>query len=69
MALLDRHLANAGAFVAGDTFSLADVVIGVSAHRWRSTPIERIDLPAVAAYMERLAQVPGFAENCSVATP
>jgi len=69
MTLLDGHLARTGAFVAGDTFSLADVVIGVSVHRWRATPIDRVDLPAVAAYMERLAQVPGYAENCGKETP
>ncbi|WBS02946.1 glutathione S-transferase family protein [Pseudoduganella sp. SL102] len=69
MTLLDRHLARTGAFVAGDTVSLADVVIGVSVHRWRATPIERAELPAVAAYMARLSAVPGFAENCGDATP
>lgn len=69
MTLLDRQLAQTGAFVAGNAFSLADVVIGVSVHRWRATPIDRADLPAVAAYIERLSAMPGFAENCSDATP
>jgi glutathione S-transferase len=69
MTLLDRHLAHTGAFVAGDALSVADVVIGVSVHRWRATPIDRVELPAVAAYMERLSQVPGYAENCGNETP
>jgi glutathione S-transferase len=69
MTLLEGHLERSGSYVAGDTFSLADVVIGVSVHRWRATPIERVELPAVAAYMERLSQVPGYAENCGPATP
>ncbi len=69
MALLDRHLAQTGAYVAGDAFSVADVVIGVSVHRWRATPIAHADLPAVAAYMERLSQTPGYAEYCGDATP
>jgi len=69
MALLDRHLAQTGAFVAGDTFSVADVVIGVAVHRWRATPIEHVELPAVAAYMARLSQRPGYAEYCGQETP
>jgi glutathione S-transferase len=69
MALLDVQLARTGAFVAGDALSLADVVLGVSAHRWRATPIEHADLPAVAAYLERLAAVPGFREYCGPETP
>ena len=69
MALLDAQLARTGAFVAGETFSLADVVLGVSAHRWRSTPIDHADLPAVQAWLERLAQQPGFGDYCGDATP
>ncbi|GGX73957.1 glutathione S-transferase [Massilia dura] len=69
MALLDRHLAQTGAYVAGDAFSVADVVIGVSVHRWRATPIAHADLPAVAAYMERLSRMPGYAEYCGDDTP
>jgi glutathione S-transferase len=48
--------------VAGTKFSLADVLIGLSVHRWRQTPMERPDYPAVAAYCKRLEQRPGFAE-------
>jgi glutathione S-transferase len=69
MTLLDRHLADTGAFVAGDAFSVADVVIGVSVHRWRATPIEHVELPAVAAYMARLSQRPGYADYCGNDTP
>ena len=54
MGLIERHLATSGDYVAGGTFSLADVVLGLSAHRWRKTPMERPDYPAVAAWMARL---------------
>jgi glutathione S-transferase len=60
MAMLDDQLARTGAFVAGSTFTLADVVLGLSTNRWYMTPIERPDLPAVAAYFERLSQRPGY---------
>lgn len=60
MSLLNDRLTATGAYVAGAAFSLADVVIGLSAHRWRSTPIEHAPLPAVADWMERLARRPAF---------
>ena len=69
MALLDAQLARTGAFVTGDAFSLADVVLGVSVHRWRNTPIERAELPAVTEYLQRLSHQPGFADYCGAATP
>lgn len=62
MAILDAQLARTGAFVTGDDFTLADVVLGLSAQRWRATPIAHAELPAVAAYMQRLAARPGFVE-------
>lgn len=63
MALLDAQLARTGAFVAGDRFTLADVVLGVSAHRWRCTPqppAQPPALPAVQAWLQRLATRPAF---------
>ncbi len=54
MALLDAQLARTGAHVTGAGFTLADVVLGLSTHRWFALPIERPTLPAVAAYYERL---------------
>ena len=64
MGLLERQLAASGDYVAGAAFSLADVVLGVSAHRWRKTPMDaRPDYPAIAAWMARLAARPG-ARGC-----
>ncbi len=55
MAILDQRLADTGAYAAGDSFTLADILLGLSANRWRRTPLaERPDLPAVAAYLARL---------------
>lgn len=54
MAILDRQLERAGAFVCGDEFSLADVVLGLSVNRWHMTPFVHPELPAVAAYYDRL---------------
>lgn len=60
MGILERQLQSSGAFVAGAEFSLADVVLGLSANRWLMTPIERPEYPAVAAWIERLMARPGF---------
>lgn len=60
MGTLNETLAAGGPFLVGSTFTLADVVVGLSTHRWYATPIERPVLPAVAAYYERLSERPGF---------
>jgi glutathione S-transferase len=60
--MLDAQLAKTGAYVCGDTFTLADVVLGLSAQRWQNAPIARVELPAVAAWLQRLSHRPGFAE-------
>jgi glutathione S-transferase len=60
MGLLESKLAASGPFVLGAAFTLADVVLGLSTHRWYSTPMVRPEWPAVAAYYKRLSQRPGF---------
>jgi glutathione S-transferase len=60
MGTLNETLAAGGPFLVGSTFTLADVVVGLSTHRWYATPIERPVLPAVASYYERLSERPGF---------
>jgi glutathione S-transferase len=60
MTLLDGQLRQTGAFATGARFTLADIVLGLSTHRWFMTPMERPALPAVAAYYERLSQRPAF---------
>jgi len=60
MALLEDQLNKTDAYAAGEAFSLADVCLGLSTHRWMATPIERADLPAVVAYYERLRERAAF---------
>jgi glutathione S-transferase len=60
MGLLDRQLDKTGGYVAGAELTLADIVLGLSTHRWLATPIERPALPAVEAYYARLVARPGF---------
>jgi glutathione S-transferase len=60
LAILDAQLDLTGAFAVGPKFSLADVVLGLSVHRWMAAPIDKPALPAVAVYYERLSERPGF---------
>ncbi len=60
MAILEDQLSAAGDYITGPTFTLADIVLGLSTHRWFMTPMERPDLPAVARYYERLSERPAF---------
>ena len=56
MTLLAHRLAVTGAYVAGPTFTLADVVLGLAAYRWTMTPIERPALPPIHTWLARLAR-------------
>jgi glutathione S-transferase len=60
MRILDAQLAVTGAYVNGAVFTLADIVLGLSAHRWMAAPIDRPHLPAVAAYYALLSGREGF---------
>lgn len=69
MEILEKTLSIGGPFVAGNDFTLADVVIGLSINRWLHTPIERPALPAVATYFERLRERPSFRRGAYDAVP
>ena len=56
-----------GPHVAGEAFTLADICLGVFAHRWHYFPIERPSLPRVRAWYEQIAQRPAF--QAHVAAP
>ena len=60
MATLDAQLARGGPYLLGGVFTLADVVLGLSTHRWMMTPMERPQLPAVQSYYAQLSQRPAF---------
>ena len=60
MQILDAALAKTMQYITGAEFTLADIVLGLSVNRWLMTPIERPELPAVAAYYQKLSQRPGF---------
>ncbi|BCW88609.1 Glutathione S-transferase GstB [Alphaproteobacteria bacterium SO-S41] len=58
MQLLDDRLAATGAYAGGAEFTLADITLGLSVHRWFGTPMERPALPHIDAYYARLQSRP-----------
>lgn len=69
MRILEAHLAASGGYVANGRFSVADIAIGVSTHRWMMTPIERVSLPAVEAHYAAMKARPAAAPYLGEATP
>jgi len=65
LQILDAALAQTGAYICGDDFTLADIVLGLSLNRWLQTPLsDRLELPHLAAYQQRLAQRPAAQQFC-----
>jgi glutathione S-transferase len=69
VGILEAQLAATGAYVAGEGFTLADIVIGLSLNRWSMTPMARPDYPQVAAYLARLDARPGYRAWCANGVP
>ncbi len=63
-SILDRRLASRP-FVAGDSFSLADIVFGVHVHRWFGLAITRPDTPNLLAWYRRLLERPAYQAHCA----
>jgi glutathione S-transferase len=51
------------AYVAGNDFTMGDIVIGVNVYRWNALDVKRPSLPRVEAYYERLKQRPPFQKH------
>ena len=62
VGIVDGQLANTGAYICGANFTLADIAIGLSIHRWRALPTDKPRFHHVDAYYERLCERSGFQE-------
>lgn len=69
MHILEGHLAASGGELAGAPFTLADIPIGLVVNRWFMSPIDRPDLPQVAAYYDRLSERPPYMAHGRNGTP
>ncbi len=60
LALLDHHLA-AQPFVGGQQFSMGDIPLGTTVHRWLELPeLPRAPLPSLENWHTRLTERPAF---------
>lgn len=64
--ILDAHLASRQ-FVAGDDFTIADIVCGCAAHRWLLLPVERPGQPHLARWYATLKSRPASRQVTSQA--
>jgi glutathione S-transferase len=60
VGIVDAQLGRTGAYIAGEHFTVADIAIGLSIHRWHSTPIPRPTYHNVDRYHARLLEHSGF---------
>ena len=60
---LDRHLATNGPYVCGDTFTIADITVGLLVNRWFAIDFKKPRMPAVSDYFERLSERPAFMKH------
>jgi glutathione S-transferase len=63
MQIFDAQLVKTQSYATGRAFTLADIVLGLSVHRWIAAPIEHADLPAIRDYYERLSERPAFLKH------
>ncbi|WP_127089268.1 glutathione S-transferase family protein [Aquabacter cavernae] len=63
---VDAALAHAP-YLSGDSFRMGDIPLGCFAYGWFAMPIERPDLPHLAAWYARISERPAF--RTGVATP
>lgn len=64
MRILDAQLGKA-AYVAGDTFSMGDIPVGVMAYRFRQLVPDRPQLPHLERWYEAIAQRQAFRDHVS----
>lgn len=67
MEILEAALA--GREFIGSAFSIADIALGLSVHRWMSISADKPPLPAVEAYYERLMSREAGARWMAAKTP
>jgi glutathione S-transferase len=66
LRVLEQGLAGRN-YVAGETFSMGDIPIGVNLYRWFAFEnVQRPPMPVVEAYYARLAQRPAYRKNIMI---
>ncbi|MFM9845632.1 MAG: glutathione S-transferase family protein [Hyphomicrobiaceae bacterium] len=63
MRALDAELASRGPFVAGKSFTLGDIPVGLCVNRWFAVPFAKPELKATSAYYEALSERPAYRKH------
>ncbi|MFQ6024579.1 MAG: glutathione S-transferase family protein [Acidiferrobacterales bacterium] len=65
MQILDNTLAQTE-FVAGASFSVGDIPVGIMTYRWYTLDVEREDMPNLKRWYDQLTQRPGFQKHVMI---
>ncbi len=65
MTILDHHLSDS-AFVGGESLSMADIPVGIMVYRWFTLDIERMELPSLHRWYQRLADRPAYKDTVMI---
>lgn len=65
MKILDNYLGRTD-FVAGSSFSVGDIPVGIMTYRWFTLDIQREDMPNLRRWYERLTQRPPFEKHVMI---
>lgn len=61
--ILAQQLERTQAYATGPSFTLADITLGLSVHRWLSAPVARREPSVIRQYHERLLLRPAFVRH------
>jgi glutathione S-transferase len=69
MRLLDDHLAKAGPYVTGTSFTIGDIPVGLVVNRWMNVAFDKPKLPSLEAYYARLSERPAYRAHTGPTNP
>jgi glutathione S-transferase len=64
-SILDAHLSDR-AYVAGSSFTMGDIPLGVTVYRWLQLSVERPPMHNMRAWYERLSERPAYSTHVMV---
>jgi glutathione S-transferase len=69
MQILEAQLEKGDGYLVNGRFSLADIVIGLSTHRWKNIAFDKPELPAVDAHYAKMQSRPAGRPYLGATTP
>ena len=65
MTILDHHLSDS-AYVGDENLSMADIPVGIMVYRWFTLDIERMELPSLHRWYQRLTDRPAYKDTVMI---